>query len=223
MAAHDATRAAVSARAQRASRLRGIYLIVNEEGSDTIALARAAVDAGIAIVQYRAKRGIVAQTLQELRALTHDAGALLIVNDDIDAALRFDCDGVHLGPDDADFNAVGPIRAAAGQRLVGLSCGTVAEAFTANSQDVDYLGVGSVYATASKADAGVPIGLNGLQSVAAASRFPVAAIGGIGERNVAEVARSGVAMAAVLSAMSGAGDPAAAARHLVRAWEAAQR
>jgi len=138
----------VTERARRASRLRGIYVIINEDGSDSIALAREAIAAGIAIVQYRAKRGIVANTLRELRALTHTAGALLIVNDDVDAALRFDCDGVHLGPGDADFNAIAPIRAVAGERLIGLSCGTVGETLAANGQDVDYLGVGSVYAAA---------------------------------------------------------------------------
>ena len=203
--------------------LRGIYAILNE-GADTLALARAVTSAGIRVVQYRAKQGLVARSLRQLRALTHACGALLIINDDSEAAVRYDCDGVHLGPDDPGFADVAGMRTALGERLIGVSCGTVEEAHAAGAQDVDYLGVGSVYATPSKPDAGAPIGIGGLVRVAAASRVPVAAIGGINAFNVAAVARSGVAMAAVISAIAGDTDPAFAARRLVRMWnEAAPR
>ncbi len=103
-----------------------------------------------------------------------------------------------------------------GDRLVGLSCGTPAEARTAG--DADYLGVGSVYATASKADAGTPIGIAGLLAVARETTLPVAAIGGIDAANLHEVRSAGVAMAAVISAVAAAGDAAAAARTLVELW-----
>ena len=96
-------------------------------------------------------------------------------------------------------------------RLIGLSCGTVDEALAAASRDVDYLGVGAVYATGSKPDAGAPIGIDGLMRVAGATRFPVAAIGGIDAFNLGTVARTGVAMAAVISAIAGDPDPAFAA------------
>lgn len=217
MAPHEA--AAVT-RAQRAGSLHGIYAIVNE-GRHVLAIANAALGAGVRVVQYRAKGGVIALHLRQLRQTTRAHGALLIVNDDWRAALAFDCDGVHLGPDDDGFAAVAPVRAALGERLIGLSCGTVAEAQAANAQDVDYLGVGAVYATASKADAGAPIGIGGLRAVASASRYPVAAIGGIGIEELGEVRASGVAMAAVISAISGASDPRAAARALVERWNAA--
>jgi thiamine-phosphate pyrophosphorylase len=210
-------------RRDRAALLHGIYAIVNE-GAGTLALARAATGAGVRIVQYRAKHGIVARSLRQLRALTHACGALLIVNDDPDTAARFDCDGVHLGPGDPGFARVAPVRAVLRERLIGLSCGTVEEARTAAAHDVDYVGVGSVYATKSKPDAGAPIGIGGLRSVAAVSHVPVAAIGGIDAFNVAEVARCGVAMAAVISAIACDPDPAFAASRLVRMWnEAAPR
>lgn len=211
-----------ASRVERASRLHGIYAILNQSGPDPLVLARAATRAGVRILQYRAKDGIVAATLRELRAIAHAGDALLIVNDDAGAAVRFDCDGVHFGPDDNGFDSVAAVRATLGERLIGLSCGTVDEALTANAQDVDYLGVGSVYATTSKADAGAPIGIAGLREVARISRFPVAAIGGITADNVGQVARSGVAMAAVISAISCAGDPADAVRKLVSAWQAAR-
>ena len=207
-------------RARRARQLHGIYAIVNE-GPDAVAIARAALTAGVAILQYRAKNGIDALHLEQLRELTIDAGALLIVNDDWRAALAFDCDGVHLGPDDDGFAAVAPVRAALGDRLIGLSCGTLPEAQAANAQDLDYIGVGAVYATASKADAGEPIGIEGLRRIAAAGRYPVAAIGGIGLSEIEAVRASGVAMAAVISAIAAAPDPGAAARALVERWNGA--
>ena len=202
----------------RATLLRGPYVIVNEGTPDPVELADASLRAGISVVQYRAKRGIDTDRLRALRVLTSREGALLIVNDDIDAAVTFDCDGVHLGPDDGAFEDIGPIRARLGERLIGISAGTPDEARAAQRAGADYVGIGSVYATTSKDDAGLPIGIDGLRAVASASALPAAAIGGIGPANIAEVARTGVAMAAVISAIAAAPDPERAARVLVATW-----
>jgi thiamine-phosphate diphosphorylase len=214
VATHETARVT---RAGRAALLRGVYLIVNEGERDPIAIARAGLDAGITIVQYRAKRGIDATHLHELRIVTAQRNALLIVNDDCEATIAFDADGVHLGPDDAGFDRVATVRAQLGDRLIGLSCGTEAEARAAG--DADYLGVGAVYATASKDDAGTPIGISGLRAVAQATHLPVAAIGGITYDSLANVRASGVAMAAVISAVANAADPREAARALVMRWQ----
>lgn len=214
-----AAEARVSVRERRAALLHGIYVIVNESARP-IEIARAALDAGIGVVQYRAKRGIVAKTLQALREMTRGRNALLIVNDDVEAARAFDCDGVHLGPDDTGFCDVTRLRAALPELLIGLSCGTVEEAEPSRTEGADYLGVGSVYATASKDDAGEPIGIEGLSQIASITPLPVAAIGGITLDNVVDVRRSGVAMAALISAISAAEDPHSAAAALVRAWNA---
>lgn len=207
-------------RAERGERLRGIYAIVNEGEGDAVTIARDVLRAGVRVVQYRAKAGIVAENLRALRDAARDADALLVVNDDWRAALEFDCDGVHLGPDDAGFIDIAPVRAALGDRLIGLSCGTVAEAQTAQRMGADYIGVGSVYATASKGDAGHPIGIEGLRRVAAAAALPVAAIGGIDEERLEAVRETGVAMAAVISAIVRADVPFEAAGRLVRRWNA---
>jgi thiamine-phosphate pyrophosphorylase len=203
-------------RAQRAALLHGVYVIVNESGS-ALELAVAVLDAGVRIVQYRAKQGIVAEHLAALRALTRQAGALLILNDDWQAATQFDCDGVHLGPDDVGFAQIASVRAAIGERLIGLSCGTTQEARRAGRDDVDYVGVGSVFPTATKSDAGEPIGIEGLRRVASATALPVAAIGGITAANVTAIRRSGVAMAAVISAVA-RDDARRAARELIGLW-----
>ena len=209
--------ARVTTRAQRAALLRGIYLIVNES-PDAHTVARAGLQAGIRIVQYRAKNGVDADRLRSLRSMTRECGALLLCNDDWQAALAFECDGVHLGPDDDGFANVGPVREALGPQLIGLSCGTLDEMRAANARDVDYAGVGSVFATGSKADAGDPIDIEGLRAIASQARFPVAAIGGIDEHNLASVRQTGVAMAAVISAIASATEPVAAAARLVRTW-----
>jgi thiamine-phosphate pyrophosphorylase len=215
MAPHAAARVT---RAQRAARLRGIYAIVNES-ERAPEIAKAALDAGVGIVQYRAKQGVVRERLAVLRALTHRYDALLIVNDDARAAGDFACDGVHLGPDDPGFADPAALRGPLGELLIGLSCGTADEARLADAAGVDYLGVGSVYATGSKADAGAPIGIEGLLRVARVTSLPVAAIGGIGVANLPQIRRSGVAMAAVISALAG-DDPYRAARELVAEWNA---
>jgi thiamine-phosphate diphosphorylase len=206
-------------RSDRAARLHGIYLIVNEGEPDPLEIARAALSAGVRIVQYRAKRGVDERRLRDLRALTRERNALLLVNDDLQAAKQFECDGLHLGPDDEGFADVTAARAALRDRLIGLSCGTPEQARAADLQDVDYIGVGAVHATGSKNDAGAPIGIDGLQRVARASRrLPVAAIGGITTANLAAIARTGVAMAAVISAIARDPDPGVAASRLVRIW-----
>ena len=113
---------------------------------------------------------------------------------------------------------VAAIRAALPHRLIGVSCGTPREARAAEEAGADYAGVGAVYATQSKADAGEPIGIAGLLRVAGATCVPVAAIGGIGFANLAEVRRAGVAMAAVISAIAASDDPRAATARLVGIW-----
>jgi thiamine-phosphate pyrophosphorylase len=199
--------------------LRGIYAILNEE-RDPVELARAILDGGVRIVQYRAKRGIVSAHASELRTLTRDCNALFLINDDWRAVETFDADGVHLGPDDAKVMDLPEIRRALGDRLIGVSCGTVEEARAAQAAGADYIGAGSVFATSSKSDAGNPIGVEGLHRIAAATTLPVAAIGGIDEQNLQAVRATGVAMAAMISAFTFASDPQKAAERLVQMWGA---
>lgn len=170
------------------------------------------------LLQYRAKAGVVPHSAETLRDLTRACDALFLINDDWRAALRFDADGVHVGPDDLAAENFLEIRAALEGRILGVSCGTEAEARDAERAGADYLGVGSVFATGSKSDAGDPIGIAGLKRVAAATTLPVAAIGGITASNLAQVRQSGVAMAAMISAFAGA-DPQRTAAELVAVWE----
>ncbi|HEY9085563.1 MAG TPA: thiamine phosphate synthase [Candidatus Tyrphobacter sp.] len=203
-------------RALRASLLHGIYAIVDEEPR-ALEIARAALAAGVRIVQYRAKDGVVDARLRALRELTRAYHALLILDDDWRAAIAYECDGVHLGPGDEGFADPASVRAGLPELVIGLSCGSEEEARAAEP-GADYLGIGAVYATNSKRDAGAPIGIDGLRRIASSTRLPVAAIGGISLENLREIRESGVAMAATISAIARDPNPGDAARRLVALW-----
>lgn len=203
-----------------ASGLRGLYVILDDrgEGPALERLAAAVLAAGVPAIQYRAKGGVRREVLARLRALTARAGTLLIVNDDVEAALAAGADGVHLGQEDAAGLDLARVRARLPGKLLGLSCGTPVEAQAAQAAGADYVGAGCTFATRSKADAGPPIGTAGVRRLVAATTLPVIAIGGITLANVAEVAASGAAMAAVISAVADAPDPGRAVRALSEAF-----
>jgi thiamine-phosphate diphosphorylase len=184
-------------------------------------IARAALASGARIIQLRDKSTALAQLLPigyELRRLTQQHNALLIINDRVDIALACDADGVHLGPDDMPPEVAR--RLLGPHRIVGLSCGDVEEARQAAARGADYIGAGAVFATTTKADAGAPIGLHALRDIVGATSLPVAAIGGVDASNIASTRDAGAVMSCVVSAVSGAGDDAAmiaATRELIAA------
>jgi thiamine-phosphate pyrophosphorylase len=202
------------------SRLHGIYAIVNES-ENAVEITRAALAGGARIIQYRAKSGIVPRHANAMRELTRNAGALFLLNDTWRKVHEYDADGVHVGPEDAEPHEMQAIREMLENRVIGVSCGTEEEARGAEAAGADYIGVGCVFPTGSKADAGDPIGIEGLVRVASATRLPVAAIGGITLENLRQVRATGVAMAAVISAISHATNPQSAAAELVQIWNSA--
>lgn len=192
----------------------GLYLITDEHlsrGRSTVDVVRAAVAGGVDTVQLRDKvRGVrdLVALAREVRAITREAGAIFIVNDRADVARVVDADGVHVGPEDLPPDqarlVIGP------ERIVGFSAGTVAEARWAYDRGADYLGVGPMYATRTKADAGSPVGPPRIREVASAVPLPVVAIGGITAETVGEVVRAGASGVAIVSAIVGASDIGAA-------------
>ncbi|MGC8486286.1 MAG: thiamine phosphate synthase [Candidatus Baltobacteraceae bacterium] len=200
--------------------LHGPYAIVNE-APGAARIVDAALAAGIRIVQYRAKNGIDPTRLRAFCERVRAQGALAIGNDDWRAAQAAGCDGVHLGPGDDGFEEPARVRALWPEAILGLSIGLPDEARALDVRAVDYLGVGAVFATASKPDAGDPIGLEGLRAVANATTLPICAIGGITSERLASVRASGATMAATISAIAASADPFEGARRFVAAWEAA--
>ena len=198
-------------------RLQGIYAIVDAATTRApLELMRELLAGGIRLVQYRNKSAIDRATVRALHGLARRGGALLVVNDDLESALE--ADGLHAGQEDLAGLELRALRDRLGSRVFGISCGTIAEARAAALGGADYIGVGPFAATATKGDAGSPLGERGVAEIVAASTVPVAAIGGIGPNNLTAVARTGAAMAAVVSALALAPDPRLAARELVLQW-----
>jgi thiamine-phosphate pyrophosphorylase len=186
-----------------------------------VEVVRAALGAGARSVQIRNK-GDAARTLvelgRELRNLTREHGALLLVNDRVDVALAVEADGVHVGPHDLPVAAVRAITPPG--FLVGRSADDPEVARLAVAEGADYIGSGTVYATTTKADAGAVIGLEGLATVVRAVPVPVVAIGGITVERAREIPRTGAAGVAVVGAVMSAPDPAEAVRLLLASLDA---
>jgi thiamine-phosphate pyrophosphorylase len=149
---------------------------------------------------------------QALLAITRPASIPLIVNDRLDVALAIEADGAHVGQDDLPAAMARQILGP--ERILGVSAETVGQAQQAERDGANYLGVGDVFGTPSKPDAGSPIGIDGLAATVRAVALPVVAIGGITLDNAPAVIAVGAVGVAVISAVVGAADPAAAARQL---------
>jgi thiamine-phosphate pyrophosphorylase len=189
-------------------------------GRDLAELAGRVAAGGATLIQLRDKTSETRRLVEEARAIKAVLAPYAIpfvVNDRVDVALAAGADGVHVGPDDMtpqDARALlGP------DAIIGVSIKSVAAAEAAPLDVIDYAGVGGVYVTASKVQENPPIGLEGLTRVAAALRarapaLPVVGIAGIDASNAANVIAAGADGVAVISALSLAADPAAAARAL---------
>jgi thiamine-phosphate pyrophosphorylase len=170
-------------------------------------LAEELLRGGLRMLQFRDKTLDEARfrdTAREiLTVVRRYPDALLIVNDRVDIAVEIGADGVHVGAEDEPAERV---RARIPKEwILGVSARTAERARAAEKAGADYLGVGAVFPTASKADAET-IGLDGLRAVMRATALPVAAIGGIRRGNIHRVRKIGCRYAAVLSALNDAPD-----------------
>jgi len=182
-------------------------------GATIESLAAAAIKGGADAIQLRAK-GLGGDELQalgrRLAAACRAGGALFFVNDDAAAALACGADGVHVGPGDS---APGQARRLLGERgLVGVSVYAEEDLERALSACADYVAVGAVYPTNTKAIA--VVGLDGVRLLRGKTRLPIVAIGGIDVTNAAAAIAAGADGVAVIAAVSGASDPEAATRGL---------
>ena len=170
------------------------------KGRSNPEVVRAMLDAGVSLIQYREKEmkmGIKYEECKALRAMTREAGAAFIVNDDIDLAMLVEADGVHIGQHDLPIDAV---RRLVGEKMaIGLSTHSPEEARQAVAHGADYIGVGPIFRTYTKEDVVDPVGFAYLDWVAADIAIPFVAIGGIKEHNVADVARHGAGCVAIIT------------------------
>jgi thiamine-phosphate pyrophosphorylase len=173
-------------------------------------LAAIAARSGVDVVQFRHKpaaefkwRVDVARGMQQL---LHESGSRLVINDHPNVAAAVEAEAVHLGLDD-------PSPAAARELLgrdafVGLTVNNLAQALASGQHELDYVGVGPVFGTASKAAPAPTLGLDGLREIVDLLTVPVVAIGNIQVEHVGQLFDCGVAGVAVLSAICCAADPA---------------
>lgn len=181
-----------------------------------LATVAEAIAGGATMVQLRdpqAKTRALVEQARAILALTRPAGVPFIVNDRVDVALAAAADGVHVGQSDMEARdaraLIGP------DRIVGLSITSEADLDGADLSGVDYLGVGPVYPTLTKANAAPALAIGGLKRIAARTSLPIVAIGGLHAGNAAEAVEGGADGVAVVSAICSAPDPEAAARELV--------
>jgi thiamine-phosphate pyrophosphorylase len=207
-----------------------LYALVDPEragGRDLAELARLLAQGGATLVQLRDKRGSTRSSVEcarKIRAALAPFNVPLLINDRVDVALAAGAAGVHVGQDDM---SVADARRLLGRgAMIGLSVKTVAQAEAAPLDLIDYVGIGGVFATSSKDNPDPPIGPVGLARITAIFRrrapgFPLCGIAGIDTTNAASVITAGADGVAVISALSLAPDPQAAARTLRATVDAA--
>ncbi len=187
---------------------------VTDESAGLAERVRLAIAGGATCIQHRAKctsfEAAKADALA-IRAVCREAGVPFIVNDSLELALAIDANGLHVGQD--DIPAREARRALGPDKILGVSAATVADAVRAEQDGADYIGTGAMFPTATKPDAAC-VTMTALRAICGAVNIPVVAIGGIHAGNIPGFAHSGIAGVAVVSAIFGAPDPAAAARAL---------
>jgi len=197
----------------------GLYLVSSASvsaGRPTLDILHAALDAGVSLIQLREKELAPQEYFvlaEKARLLTLRYGALLLLNDHLDAALAVDADGVHLGQDDFPVQAA---RKIAPNLLIGASIHSISEAIQAQGDGASYVNVGPLFPTQTKAWAGEFLGWEGLESIIPHLRIPFSVMGGIKPAQIPGLVQRGVRVIALVSAVTAAPDPAAAARDLLR-------
>ncbi len=214
-------------RADVATRIKGLYVIVDPgstRGRDVLKVATEALRGGANVIQLRDKtrdKGEVLGTARGIKAVCEAYKALFIVNDDADLAASCGAHGLHVGQSDLPVQKVRSVLATS--QIVGRSNNGLTEALESHQQGADYIAVGAVYRTATMGKIGrTPLGIETISKVKSMVSQPIVAIGGISAENIGQVARAGADCICVVSAVTHADDPAAAAYDLVNRINAAR-
>jgi thiamine-phosphate pyrophosphorylase len=187
-------------------------------GRSSIDIALAAVAGGATMVQLREKDLATCAFIEEARALRErlaPLGVPLVINDRADVALAVGADGLHVGQDDMPYAMA---RALLPGKIIGLSITALDQLDAADARAADYLGVGPIFAQATKADAAPPLGLEGLRAARRLTNRPLMAIGGVTAANAAALRAAGADGLAIVSAIVAANDPQAATQEIAAAF-----
>jgi thiamine-phosphate pyrophosphorylase len=187
--------------------------IVVQSRFSHLELTTQGIRGGADVIQFRQKTGSTRELIdiaRQMQTICREAGVPLIVNDRLDVALAIDADGVHLGQDDFPIDLARKLLGAG--KIIGGSASNLEEARKCWHQGADYIGLGPIYTTSSKDDAGPVCGLDLLKKVAGQIPLPIIAIGGIQAENIEELLAAGAYGVAIISAICCRPDPAAATR-----------
>ena len=179
-------------------------------------VVRKAVEGGASVVQLRDKKASDRELVacaKELLKITKPKGVPLIINDRISVAKHSGADGVHLGQEDANFKEARKILGK--KAIIGRSTHNQAQAMKAQEEGFDYIGVGPVFRTPTK-PTDHPVGLKLVEFASRHLQMPFVAIGGIDERNIEKVTKSGAKTIAVVRAVMGSRDPKMSVKNLLR-------
>jgi thiamine-phosphate pyrophosphorylase len=191
----------------------GLYLVTSQAlsaGRETRHIVREALAAGVTLIQLREKEMAAREFMAlavEVRRMTADAGALLIVNDRLDIALAVGADGVHLGREDLPLDAA---RRIAPDLILGASSHSEAEALEAQGAGASYVNIGPLFPTGTKAWGGAFLGIEGLRAIGPCLSVPFTVMGGIKLGHIPALTAAGARTLAVVTAVTAAPDPRAA-------------
>ena len=193
----------------------GFYLVMTNPKVGYVECAKAAVKAGVRIIQLRMKhcpREEIVAMGKAVREVTRGTETLFIVNDDPSIAVEVEADGVHVGQDDM---SVAEVRARyPSLRIVGLSTHNPAQALAAIPQKPDYIGVGPVWATPTKDIPDPTLGVATAVQMAQSVPFPAVCIGGVDPERLPELLKAGAKNFSVVRAVCASDDPYSAIRTL---------
>lgn len=205
----------MTARHKRDVPLAGLYVILDptvRQDRPLLEVMEAAVGSGVRIFQYRNKTASMKHAYDEagrLRSRARELDVLFLINDRCDLALAIDADGVHLGQADLPYHharrLLGP------EKYIGLSTHNAVQVTEADRLRPDYLGFGPIFKPAAKRDHEPVVGIHGLRAIRPLTLLPIFAIGGIQADHVPALIDAGANGLAVISAVVGATDVAAAA------------
>jgi len=163
--------------------------------------ARAAIKAGVKIVQYRDKEVSTKSMIEEAKKIKEECdrnNVLFIINDRIDICLAVGADGVHVGQDDMPYDIA---RKLLPDKIIGLTAHNVDEAIEAEKLGADYIGVSPIFETTTKLDAGPAAGIELIKHIKDKIKIPFVAIGGINQENLDGVLKAGAKSVAIMSAL----------------------
>ena len=199
----------------------GLYLILTHPRAGYAACAEAAVKSGVRFLQLRMKEldaEQAKQTAKMVREIARGTSTQLIINDDLELAMAVDADGIHLGQDDLSLLEA-KNKWGVSSKIFGLSTHSKEQALHAQEQGADYIGVGPVFSTPTKPEAGKGLGVEKTVQIVRSVKIPSVAIGGISINTLPDLLIGGVSNFCVIRAVSQSLYPEREIRKLQKLWK----